>query len=70
MRWGSCSGIFLTANPPPRRRRNGRTFAAEMDRIFAQKIAGAREITLAEMDGRPLWIKLRDAIARLFSPYL
>jgi cardiolipin synthase len=48
----------------------GRAFAAEMDRIFARKIAGAREVTQAEMDGRPLLIKLRDASARLFSPYL
>lgn len=30
----------------------------------------SREITLAEMDGRPLAIKLRDAAAKLFSPYL
>ena len=48
----------------------GRAFAAEMEKIIARKIAGAREVTLAEMDGRPILIKLRDAIARLFSPYL
>jgi cardiolipin synthase len=48
----------------------GRTFAAEMEKIFAQKIAAAREVTQAEMDGRPILIKLRDASARLFSPYL
>jgi cardiolipin synthase len=48
----------------------GRTFATEMEQIFSKKIATAREVTLAEMDGRPLFIKLRDSIARLFSPYL
>ncbi|HLG21883.1 MAG TPA: phospholipase D-like domain-containing protein [Candidatus Manganitrophaceae bacterium] len=30
----------------------------------------SRRITLAEMDGRPLPIKLRDGAAKLFSPYL
>jgi cardiolipin synthase len=48
----------------------GRAFAAEMESIIARKIATAREVTLAEMDARPIAIKLRDAIARLFSPYL
>jgi hypothetical protein len=41
-----------------------------MEAIFAKKIAGAREISLAEMDQRPVAIKLRDASARLFSPFL
>jgi cardiolipin synthase len=41
-----------------------------METVIARKIATAREVTLAEMDGRPIAIKLRDAIARLFSPYL
>ena len=48
----------------------GRAFATRMEAIIAKKIANAREATLDEMDGRPLLIKLRDAIARLFSPYL
>lgn len=48
----------------------GRSFAAEMEKFVAAKIAGAREITLAEADARPLPEKLRDAAARLFSPYL
>ena len=48
----------------------GRPFASRMEAIFAKKIAGAREISLAEMDQRPVAIKLRDAIARLFSPFL
>ena len=48
----------------------GREFAGEMEKIVAQKISGAREVTLAEVDGRSLPVKLRDAFARLFSPYL
>jgi cardiolipin synthase len=48
----------------------GCDFAQEMAQVFAQKIATAREVTQAEIDGRPLPAKLRDALARLFSPYL
>ena len=47
-----------------------REFAGEMEKIVAQKISGAREVTLAEVDGRSLPAKLRDAFARLFSPFL
>jgi cardiolipin synthase A/B len=47
-----------------------RAFASEMERFVAEKISTAREITLAEADGRPMLEKLRDATARLFSPYL
>ena len=48
----------------------GRSFAAEMEKIVAKKTATAREATLAEVDRRSIPAKLRDAIARLFSPYL
>ena len=48
----------------------GRAFAGEMEKIVAQKISHARPVTLAEVDGRTLPVKLRDALARLFSPYL
>jgi cardiolipin synthase A/B len=48
----------------------GREFAQEMEKVIAKKISAAREVTLAEVDGRSLPGKLRDAIARLFSPYL
>ncbi|HZF02536.1 MAG TPA: cardiolipin synthase [Methylomirabilota bacterium] len=48
----------------------GRKFADEMEKLIQKKISSAREITLAEVDGRSLPAKLRDAIARLFSPYL
>jgi cardiolipin synthase A/B len=48
----------------------GRKFAQEMEKIIGKKISAAREVTLAEADARSLPGKLRDAIARLFSPYL
>ena len=48
----------------------GREFAGEMERIIQKKIHGAHEVTLAEVDARSVFGKLRDAIARLFSPYL
>jgi cardiolipin synthase len=48
----------------------GREFAAEMEKVIANKILGAHEVTLAEVDARIFPAKLRDAIARLFSPYL
>jgi len=44
--------------------------AARFDAQVDARIASARELTLAEMDSRPLPIKLRDGMARLLSPYL
>jgi cardiolipin synthase A/B len=48
----------------------GRDFANEMESLVQRKLRGAREVTMAEADGRSLPAKLRDATARLFSPYL
>jgi cardiolipin synthase len=48
----------------------GRKFAQEMQKIMALKISSAREVTLAGADRRPFPAKIRDAIARLFSPFL
>jgi cardiolipin synthase len=48
----------------------GRQFAEQMGKIIEAKLQGAREVTLAEADGRSYPVKLRDAIARLFSPFL
>jgi cardiolipin synthase len=48
----------------------GRTFAEKMDARIAEKLKTAREITLTEADQRSLPAKLRDATARLFSPFL
>ncbi len=44
--------------------------AAELNALLDEKVAEARPLTLAEADGRPLPIRLRDGVARLFSPYL
>ena len=48
----------------------GREFAQDMQQVIANKLAGAREVTLAAVDGRSYPVRLRDAAARLFSPYL
>jgi cardiolipin synthase len=46
------------------------TFAKKMEAWVDQKIAHAREVTLKQVDSRPLPIKFRDGIARLFAPHL
>ena len=48
----------------------GQGFASEMAAVIQRKLRGAREVTLAEVNAWSLPVKLRDAIARLFSPYL
>jgi cardiolipin synthase len=48
----------------------GRDLAHDLAAVIEKKLRGAREVTLAEVDGRTLPAKLRDAGARLFSPYL
>jgi cardiolipin synthase len=48
----------------------GRNFATDMEKIIEGKISTAREVAQAEVDRRSTPEKLRDAIARLFSPYL
>jgi len=49
----------------------GRDFAKEMSQVIQEKLRGAREVTLAEVEGRSYPAKLRDSIARsLVLPYL
>ena len=48
----------------------GREFAHAMAAVLGKKLHGAREVTLAEADKRSLPVKLLDATARLFSPFL
>jgi len=48
----------------------GRKFAQEMEKVIGKKLHAAHEVTLAKVDKRSLPAKLRDAIARLFSPFL
>ncbi len=45
-------------------------FAKAMADLIRQKIKHSQPVTLADVDGRPLPIKLRDGIVRLFTPYL
>jgi cardiolipin synthase len=47
-----------------------RGLAARLDATIRTTIARSRRRTLADVDGRSLPIRLRDGIARLFSPYL
>lgn len=47
-----------------------RVFAGRLEEIFRRKREASRRITLEELDGRSLPVKLRDGVARLFSPYL
>jgi cardiolipin synthase A/B len=41
-----------------------------MDAWLAERLDGAREISLDEVRGRPAGVRLRDGLARLLSPYL
>jgi cardiolipin synthase len=45
-------------------------FTATLSRLVERKLASAREISAAELDGRSLPVRLRDGIARLAAPYL
>jgi cardiolipin synthase len=44
--------------------------AARLASIFDARIAAARPVTLADVDGRSLPVRLRDGTAKLFAPYL
>lgn len=46
------------------------SLAAQLKTLIHDRISRARRLTLAELDGRSLAIKLRDGIACLASPYL
>jgi len=43
---------------------------AHLDGLIQARIGGSKEIGLATVDARPLPVKLRDGLARLFAPYL
>jgi cardiolipin synthase len=47
-----------------------RDLAGSLDARIAAVIARSRPRTLDELDARSLPVRLRDGIARLFSPYL
>ena len=50
------------------------TYDTKAGRLAAEYLAGvidrSREVTLEEVDGRVLPVRLRDSLAWLFQPYL
>lgn len=44
--------------------------SSSINRLFERALAGSREMTVEEIEKYPLMVKLRNNIARLFSPYL
>jgi len=71
--------LFGSTNWDPRSLRLNFEFGVEcystelterLARIVDRKLEGARRIRLADVDGRPLPVKLRDGVARLAAPYL
>ena len=46
------------------------SLARRLDEIVDEKAASARQITLAEVNGRRFPVRLRDGLARLLTPYL
>ncbi len=44
--------------------------AGRLQELIDQRKRVARQVTLQEINGRPLWQRLRDGVVRLLSPYL
>ncbi len=49
---------------------HGRATAEAADRLIDERTARSRPLTLEEVDSRPIPVRLRDGVARLFSPFL
>lgn len=47
-----------------------RALGERLDDLVQERIDASREYTLADADSRPLLKRVRDGVARLFSPYL
>jgi cardiolipin synthase len=47
-----------------------RALALELSKLVAERMSGARQVTLGDLQSRRLLVRLRDGVARLFSPYL
>jgi cardiolipin synthase len=45
-------------------------FCQELAKMASERRSGSRSLSLADVDGRNLPTKLRDGVARLFTPYL
>lgn len=74
-----CWSLIGSANLDPRSLRLNFEFnvevydeqlAGQMGKHFDAVVSRSEEVTLADMDSRPLSERLRDSIAKLFSPYL
>ncbi|WP_298036717.1 phospholipase D-like domain-containing protein [uncultured Desulfuromonas sp.] len=74
-----CYALLGSANLDPRSLRLNFEFNVEvydpelasgLEGHFKAVRAGSHRVTLADVDGRSLPVKLRDAAAKLFSPYL
>ncbi len=48
----------------------GPALAEPLEQWFRDKLSHANPVTLAKVDGRSLWVRLRDGVARLLTPYL
>ena len=47
-----------------------KNFAAELNSYVQNILRNCRRVTLDEVDNRPIYVKIRDGVAWLFSPYL
>jgi cardiolipin synthase A/B len=45
-------------------------FTRRLEGEFLDTLSRSREVTLAEVDGRELPVRIRDGVAKLFSPYM
>jgi len=45
-------------------------FGARMEGIVLARINGSKPVTMSDINARPLPVKLRDGVARLFAPFL
>ena len=49
---------------------HGTELVDRLDKVFREELSLAHRLTLVDLKNRNLLIKLRDGVARLFSPYL
>lgn len=49
---------------------HGVDLVRQLDTVFSAELSQARRLGLADLENRSLAVRLRDGIARLFSPYL
>jgi cardiolipin synthase A/B len=75
----NCWSLLGSANWDPRSYRLNfefnlecydRALAESLESVVREKIASAHRLTLEEVDARPLPVKLRDGVFRLFTPFL